>query len=234
MAYKYVPLIRPLHVGLKGRDVTAVQLALRVAGYRKHAPSGRYGVNTKHQMGNFKKAHGIVKEIGYGPKTHRALWPSFGPVAHKIYQNLYNTKYKVTMIQKVVNAAMFGYDNRAAIHYSQGALRMKDFGPPPNVPNYTDCSAFVTWCYKSGGAPDPNGFGYNGYGFTGTLLLHGRQVSLGSVQKSDLVFYGHPVSHVAIAVSTDRVVSHGNEAGPQLVSEYYWNEINCARRYLSS
>ena len=53
---------------------------------------------------------------------------------------------------------------------------------------------FVTWCYKSGGASDPNGFDYNGYGFTGTLLQHGKQVPLGSIRAGDLVFYGHPVS----------------------------------------
>lgn len=230
--YPYVPLIRSLHLGLKGRDVTAVQLALRQAGMRKRNPTGRYGVSTKKEVGEFKK-HAGVHELGYDDHTHKALWPHFGPVAHRIYHDLYVEKHQLTTVQKVVKAAMFGYDNRGVIHYTQDIRRMQDFAPPPNVPNYTDCSGFVTWCYKSGGASDPNGFGYNGYGFTGTLLMHGHQVPLGSIIAGDLVFYGHPVSHVAIAVSSGRVVSHGNESGPELVAEYYWSAINCARRYIT-
>jgi Cell wall-associated hydrolases (invasion-associated proteins) len=230
--YPFVPLIRPLHMGLKGRDVTAVQLALRQAGIRHHDPTGRFGAATKHQVGEFKKHHNI-DENGYASHTHKNLWKYFGPIAHNMYRNLYNEKRHFNTVEKVCSAAMYGYDNRAVIHYTQDSRRMQDFAPPPNVPNYTDCSGFVTWCYKSGGASDPNGFGYAGYGFTGTLLQHGQQVPLGSIKPADLVFYGHPVSHVAIAVSDSRVVSHGKEEGPELVAEYYWSAINCARRYIS-
>ena len=109
---------------------------------------------------------------------------------------------------------------------------MQDFACPPNVPNYTDCSGFATWTYKCGGAPDPNGFGYNGYGFTGTMLVHGKQVSLsGPLNKGDLIFYGHPVSHVAVYIGSGRVVSFGSEVGPLLLEMRYRSDINCARRY---
>jgi hypothetical protein len=232
VSYALVPLIRHLHYGLKGKDITAVQLALRHAGFRKGPPTGKYGIPTKHQVGDFKTHHGIDKEVGYGDKTHKALWPFFGPTAHDLYKEAFTNKYTYTIRQKVVDVAMFGVSQRAVIHYTQDGRRMEDFGPPPNVPNYTDCSGFATWCYKSAGAPDPNGFGYNGYGFTGTMLLHGHEVSLSSLVKGDLVFFGHPVEHVVIYVGTDRVVSHGSEIGPLLLTLNYRYDINQARRYI--
>jgi cell wall-associated NlpC family hydrolase len=231
MAYPYIPLIRHLHYGLKGKDVTAVQLALRHARYRKENPTGRYGLATKHEVGEFKKHHGIHVEVGYDDKTHKALWPSFGALAHSIYKDAWDRKHTVTVGQKIVNTALYGASQAASIHYSQGAMRMKDFGPPPNVPNYTDCSGFATWCYKCAGAPDPNGFGYNGYGYTGTMLLHGTKVSLSSLQKGDLIFYGSPVSHVTVYVGGGRCVSHGSEIGPILVEALY-RGVNQARRYI--
>ena len=230
MAYPYVPLIRPLHYGLKGKDVTAVQLALRQAHMRTANPSGRYGVKTKHEVGEFKKKHGI-KEVGYGPHTHKALWPYFHSVANAIYKDAWQRKHTITVPQKIVNTALFGAAHKEVIHYSQGAGRMQDFAPPPNVPNYTDCSGFATWCYKCAGAPDPNGFGYNGYGYTGTMLLHGTKVSLSALQKGDLIFYGSPVSHVTIYVGSGRCVSHGSEIGPILVEALY-RSVNQARRYI--
>lgn len=228
----FIPLARPLHLGLKGKDVTAVQLALRSAGFRHHQPTGKYGKATKHQVGEFKTKHGITKEIGYEVKTHKALWPSFGPVAHTLYQEAYNNIHKVTIIQKVVNVALYGVQERAVIHYTQDGRRMTDFAPPPNVPNWTDCSGFATWCYKSAGAPDPNGFGYNGYGFTGTMLLHGSEIPVSLLQKADLVFYGNPVEHVAIYVGNNRVVSHGSEEGPLLLDMGYRTDVSQARRYI--
>jgi len=229
MAHPYVPLIRHLEMGLKGKDVTAVQLALRHAHMRNHNPTGRYGRATKHQVGEFKRKHNI-HELGYGSKTHKALWPEFGNIAYRIYKDAYDRKHTVSLGQKVVNVALYGVAHKDVIHYSQGANRMKDFAPPPNVPNYTDCSGFATWCYKCAGAPDPNGFGYNGYGYTGTMLLHGTKVSLSALQKGDLIFYGSPVSHVTIYAGSGRAISHGSEIGPILIEALY-RSVNQARRY---
>lgn len=127
-----------------------------------------------------------------------------------------------TSLQKreaIVAAAMWGYYNRDAIHYSQSGMRMKDFGPPPNVPNNTDCSGFATWCYKAAGARDPNGRGFDGTGYTGTLWGHGTAIPRAQLQPGDLVFYRNPLSvnsHVAVYVGNGKVSSHGQEAGPLL------------------
>lgn len=76
-----------------------------------------------------------------------------------------------------------------------------------------DCSSSNTLQYKEGGAPDPNGFGYNGYGYTGTLWVRGESVV--KPRPGDLAFYGHQQpgnipSHVAIVVDANSVVSFGS------------------------
>ena len=224
-----IPLARHLSHGMKGRDVTAVQLALRHAGFRKDDPTGRYGDKTKHQVGDFKKKHGIRLEDGYGVKTHAALWPSFGRRARSLYKQAAENIAQNQRVHNIIAAGMLGYNERAIIHYTQDGRRMEDFAPPPNVPNWTDCSGMCTWEYKSGKAPDPNGFGYNGYGFTGTMLENGHQIA--TPVAGCLAFYGFPVSHVALYIGGGRVISHGSEAGPLLLDVHYRGDFNQYRRY---
>lgn len=135
----------------------------------------------------------------------------------------------------IVAAAMYGYYNRDVISYTQNTQRMQDFGPPPNVPGATDCSAFATWCYKSARAPDPNGLGYNGTGYTGTLIGRGRaKTSVGQLSPGDLVFYGDSfgsTGHVAVYVGNSQVVSHGSQPGPLLLKVNY-RTITGMRDYL--
>lgn len=223
-----VPLARVLSLGATGRDVTAVQRSLRLAGFRDGRATGHYGENTRRQVHNFKHRHGI-HELGYGTKTHRNLWPHFDTTARNLYEIAYNHIQRDKITHHVIAAAMYGYNNNGVIHYTQDGRRMQDFAPPPNVPNWTDCSGFATWCYKSGGAPDPNGFGYNGYGYTGSMIEHGHVIT--TPVKACLVFYGHPVDHVAVYVGSGRVVSHGSEAGPMLLSLSYRGDFNHMRRY---
>lgn len=223
-----IPLARHLSVGMKGKDVTAVQLALRSAKVRNNKPTGKYRAPTKHQVGEFKRHHG-VHELGYGPGTHKHLWPYFGPVARELYAQAAKNIGKSQVVHDVVAAGMLGYDERDVVHYTQDGRRMEDFAPPPNVPNWTDCSGMCTWEYKSGRAPDPNGFHYNGYGFTGTMLENGTVISTPVV--GCLAFYGHPVSHVALYIGGGRVISHGSEAGPLLLDVHYRSDFNHYRRY---
>jgi cell wall-associated NlpC family hydrolase len=88
------------------------------------------------------------------------------------------------------------------------------FGHEPRV---MDCSTFVTLCYKAAGLPDPNHLGYNGEGFTGTLIAHCHKVS--TPQPGDLCFYlgggsaGAP-QHVTIYVGHGKVISMGGEGDP--------------------
>jgi hypothetical protein len=144
--------------------------------------------------------------------------------------------------QGIINTAMWGYYNANQTHYVGTSTnpehlgqRMQDFLPPPNIPEWMDCSSFATWCYKSGVAPDPNGNNYNGTGFTGTLWDNGTEISLSQLQPGDLVFYGSPQStnsHVVVYVGQGKAVSDGSEQGPLLVPiNYRASELAGFRTY---
>lgn len=83
------------------------------------------------------------------------------------------------------------------------------FGPP--TPVKLDCSSFVTLCYKYAGAPDPNGLGYSGQGYTGTLLMKGHVTQ--TPQPGDLAFWSNP-DHVALYVGSGQIVEFGAPPGP--------------------
>ena len=125
---------------------------------------------------------------------------------------------KADIREGIVATAMFGHFNKEKIDYTQGSQRMKDFSPPPNIPAATDCSAYATWCYKSAGAPDPNGANYNGTGYTGAQSRHGRALSaVSQLKQGDLVFFrgtaGEP-DHVGVYVGQNMMVDHGDDPGP--------------------
>lgn len=127
----------------------------------------------------------------------------------------------VSLRDDIVANARWGAANEPQIHYSQAAGRMSAVHTPRALPLYTDCSGFATLCYAWAGAPDPNGRGYDGTGFTGTLLDHLAHVSSDELQPGDLVVFGpYPGDHVVIVVDTGGdplTVSHGQEAGPILI-----------------
>lgn len=122
---------------------------------------------------------------------------------------------------KIVEVAHWGVAHEPAIHYAQ-IRPIPVHVRPLSLPLTTDCSGFVTLCYLWGGARDPNGNGYDGTGFTGTLLQHGRLIrDIRYAQPGDLIVYGPaPGHHVVVVVEKGAdplVVSHGQESGPALV-----------------
>ena len=123
-----------------------------------------------------------------------------------------------TVREKIVTAARWGIAHEPRIHY--GEVR-----PMPlarTLPLTTDCSGFVTLCYFLAGAPDPNGLGYDGQGWTGTLLRHLDPVVRSAVRPGDLVVWGaYPGRHVSLVLEPDGadplLCSHGQERGPLAV-----------------
>jgi hypothetical protein len=95
-------------------------------------------------------------------------------------------------------------------------------GKRRKLPLKIDCSAFVTVCYNWAGAPDPNGYNYNGRGYTGTILSHGTQIAKGSARVGDLVVFGRGTgNHVCLVLSTGSnpmLASHGGNSGPIRIS----------------
>ena len=93
--------------------------------------------------------------------------------------------------------------------------------PPGGI--VTDCSGAVTLACKWAGLPDPNGLGYSGQGFTGSLLGL-RHITRPMVRPADLVVLGpgtgdHVCMVLAVPPAGDlELGSHGQEKGPVSVS----------------
>jgi hypothetical protein len=118
---------------------------------------------------------------------------------------------------KIVAQAAWGVENTAAIFYEQ-RRPIDGINEPPRLPLSTDCSGFVTLCYRWAGAGDPNGRGFDGYGYTGTILDHCDEIGAEEAQRGDLVLFGsgkhqHVVVIVGYGPNAD-VVSHGGAKGP--------------------
>jgi cell wall-associated NlpC family hydrolase len=112
--------------------------------------------------------------------------------------------------QAVCNAALQATEEpQGTYEYSETRPYPPDLFTPPPVK--TDCSGFFTLAYKKGGAPDPNGLGYSGEGFTGTLLARGR--STNTPQPGDGAFWSNP-DHVGLYIGDGMVVEFGAPPGP--------------------
>lgn len=85
------------------------------------------------------------------------------------------------------------------------------------LPITTDCSGFVTGLFYAAGAPDPNHQGYDGEGYTGTMLDYLRAIAKSSLRFGDLIVFGsYPGVHVVMVIEPGRspdwdpvVLSHG-------------------------
>jgi cell wall-associated NlpC family hydrolase len=115
---------------------------------------------------------------------------------------------------RIVAAARWGIRNEPRIHYGQ----VRPFPLAKELPLTTDCSGFATLCYFLAGAPDPNGYAYDGHGWTGSLLENMENVDRLAVQPGDLVVWGeYPGHHCAIVLAAGDdppLASHGQERGP--------------------
>jgi len=114
----------------------------------------------------------------------------------------------------IVAAARWGIRNEPRIHYD--AVRPMPLGR--ELPLTTDCSGFATLCYHLAGAPDPNARGYDGYGWTGSLLEAMENVDRRAVLAGDIVVWGaYPGHHCAVVLEPGDdplLASHGQERGP--------------------
>lgn len=132
---------------------------------------------------------------------------------------------------RIVAVARWGAAHQPQVHYAETRpIPLPAAGELPHLPLTTDCSGFVTCCYRAADAPDPNGANYSGQGYTGTLLAHARMVA--RPRPGDLVVFGPGNGHhVALVVKAGRdplTVSHGSEAGPLLI------RVSAERRYQPS
>lgn len=133
-------------------------------------------------------------------------------------------------------------NTRGRIHYSQ-ARPMTHLGDSPGHEWSADCSGYATsaffWADRYTVFPvrDPNGMGYNGYGFTGTLLAHNKKRNVPLRRDyfftGDMAIYGSSLwntKHVTICRRNGNAKqsiwsSHGREAGPEPTRLHYRSDL---------
>lgn len=254
-----IPFIREIRQGTIGKDVIGHKRALSRWDHTVYpwqdfsAYAGPYLVNA---IIVFKERHGLGTAPKLGAVAHNALekahrkgstteW-AFDALAIELCTQYYNEHHKTpeqVIRESIVSAAFYWYAHRYAIAYAQ--TRPFEECKPPIVPKQWDCSAFATNCHYAGGAPDPNGLGYNREGYTGTLIDHGTRVdTIHDLSPGDLIFYGHSSgrpgfnvgdpTHVAVYVgfinNMHMVISNGHY--PMNFSIYnYRTDINQLRHY---
>ena len=109
------------------------------------------------------------------------------------------------------------------IHYAQIRPMRSVHLQHPVYPLTMDCSESVTCLCKWAGLQDPNGLGYDGSGYTGTLLDHlPHYYDPGNADVGALVVFGPGTGqHVTMVLEPDHrnplLWSHGSESGPRLV-----------------
>jgi hypothetical protein len=125
--------------------------------------------------------------------------------------------------------------NEPIWHYAQ-VRPMTHLGTAPELGGSCDCSSHATGAYFWAEAPDPNHRGYDGYGYTGTLVDNPR---VGAPYKiGDLALYGastgsteHVITcYVAGNADSSRWCSHGSEAAPYDVTLNYRGDLLCIVR----
>ena len=145
-------------------------------------------------------------------------------------------------VDGTLQAAIVGLKHANQQHYTQGELRWSGIdrhrvASRGEFPFWSDCSAFVTWCFWNGlflrghHSDIVNGQRWRA-GYTGTLLEHGRSVR--SPIPGDAIIYGSswPGEHTALYTGGGLVVSHGGDPGPQLLPWRYRGDILSIRRYI--
>lgn len=235
---KVVPFRRSLKRGSRGRDVVAVKRALsralpRIFRWQKRF-SPIFGPFTIRALKHFQRTRGLKPDGQYGPKTHAKLARHFDDYAVKyLWRAKAGKTGEAAKRDAIVAAAYLTYRNRHSIGYTQGPSRMMGVThrlKPPRFPTWADCSAICTWYYYVAGAPDPNGRGYDGFGFTGTMRAHGHEVS--SPQPGDDVHYGSGTGrHVGTSVGGSRHIGHGSSAGPLLLGNWYRDDLSHYRSH---
>lgn len=185
---------------------------------------------------NLKHAKAKIRVDGVADEAvFRAMVPWFDARALSLLVAATPSNPLAKAQARFLGGAMAGYNYRGRIHYTQGPARMyltkRHVKDPAALANLTsiweDCSSWFTWLCFMAGVADPNGRGYDGLGYTGTLAQNGRHLWLADLKAHNVIgaaylYGGGPTySHVAGAVSLTRAISHGSEPGPIIVERGY-------------
>jgi len=210
----------------------------------------------------FQREAGLDATGSIGRNTHNALMaartrkgePACDGLSAKILRDACAELAETPLERKVeagLKCARLYVARSSDIAYKQS--RPMQLRKIPHLPSRGDCSAACAMIYFNADLDDPNGRDYDGAGYTGTLLGHGREVPLDSLQPLDLVFYGFTTAararpgfpeaaptHVACAIGDakrDRIFTFGHDPGPSFERVNYREGFDgrpprYARRYI--
>jgi hypothetical protein len=112
--------------------------------------------------------------------------------------------------------------HRDRISYAE--IRPYPLIPPRTLPFTTDCSGFAEMMARWSGAADPNGTGYDGSGYTDSILDHSTHITRAETQPGDFAVFGsHPSVHMVVLTESAAggngalCVSHGQQGDPHEV-----------------
>lgn len=153
-------------------------------------------------------------------------------------------RHRKGAINGALQAAVVGLHHAAECHYTQDARRWSGINTHRDAakgqfPPWTDCSAFVTWCYWNGlylhggnHSDRINGLDWKA-GYTGTMLQHGRRRS--SPIPGCAIIYGPKGSngeHTALYTGGGKVISMGSDPGPFLLNWQYRSDVQAIIEYI--
>lgn len=213
--------------------------AIRKLGAAKHLPALERPGKTKPGRRSVKP----IRNAGvYGPRSHVKLANYYDAYGAARLRAIARARQVASIQAAGVAACRLVVRNRGVIHYTQSVLRMSGVRGkllPPQFGRWEDCSSEATWiayCMDAtarrfgGRFPDPNGLGYSGLGYTGTMIRNGRSISAYAGPPAfTSTFYGVPIGHMGVKMSMAYIMSHGSERGPVEVPLGYRRPV--AARY---
>jgi peptidoglycan hydrolase-like protein with peptidoglycan-binding domain len=239
----------------KGKAAVALKRTVSRAGHLKwQGFDDTYNKNLERAVREIQKRHGLPVTGQVGLPTFKVLLklkggdgaPAIDAVAHRLFEEEWSRKHppKPTRAQleaKVRNAIVEYWETAIAHdslwHYFQ-RRPFTTLGDDPAKGGYSDCSEMATaamfYARQVTGiaVPDPNGYGYDGYGNTGTLYAHNRDRRVsGEYLEGDLALYGANASHhVTTCIKPGNAQtavwgSNGSERGPLRCSLYYRGDL---------
>ncbi len=131
-------------------------------------------------------------------------------------------------------------------HYSQ-FRPLTSLGDPPSTEFTTDCSGLVISAFKWADmwlpwlVKDPGGYGYSGWGYTGSILATNKNRRVPLDRKffvGDMALYGPSFGHTTHVTICRRNgdamssiwTSHGSERGPYATRLRYRSDLLCVVR----
>jgi hypothetical protein len=112
----------------------------------------------------------------------------------------------------------------AVAHHNQinyAEIRPYPLTPPRTLPFTTDCSGFAEMMARWSGAADPSGAGFDGSGWTGSILDNSHHITQAETQPGDFAVFGpHPGVHMVVLTESAAggngamCVSHGRQGDP--------------------